>query len=330
MPEELRQIEVAGIQAEAGIQARVDMDAATVTAYFERMMAGDAFPPVVVFDDGKSLWLADGFHRLAAARRAKRQRIDARVLKGTRDDAAWYALGANRANGLPMSTADKVRAVKQALLMRPEASNRMIADHVGVNHVTVAKYRSEMESTGEIHQLSKTVGADGKARPAHRAVDDDPPPPMPSIAVPTDDPPPPADDPPPPADDPPPSTDDPPPSKDDTPRDRVGNALTDPRLIEIFSRGDTELVQLCSAISKVKTTVLDACNRKDPLYAHITTGAFKAEATNVYRQIAHTRPYAVCPYCRDGQGREKCKACKGLGWVNEAIYRHVPSESRKD
>lgn len=45
-------------------------------------------------------------------------------------------------------------------------SDRQIAEHVGVDHVTVAKYRRVIdESTGENHQLpSPRTGKDGKKR----------------------------------------------------------------------------------------------------------------------------------------------------------------------
>jgi hypothetical protein len=41
---------------------------------------------------------------------------------------------------------------------------------LGVDHKTVAPIRGELESTGEIPQLDRTVGKDGKARPAKAAV----------------------------------------------------------------------------------------------------------------------------------------------------------------
>ncbi len=54
--------------------------------------------------------------------------------------------------------------IAEDLLERPERSNRQIADDLGVSHPTVAAVRSDLEATGKIYQLEKTVGADGKAR----------------------------------------------------------------------------------------------------------------------------------------------------------------------
>lgn len=44
----------------------------------------------------------------------------------------------------------------------PEKSNRQIAKGLGVDHKTVSAIRDGMETTGEIPQLGKTIGADGK------------------------------------------------------------------------------------------------------------------------------------------------------------------------
>jgi N-acetylmuramoyl-L-alanine amidase CwlA len=43
-------------------------------------------------------------------------------------------------------------------------SNRIIAQKTGTHHTTVKTRRDELSSTGEISQLKKTIGKDGKAR----------------------------------------------------------------------------------------------------------------------------------------------------------------------
>jgi len=58
--------------------------------------------------------------------------------------------------------------VGRRLARTPEKSNRRIAAELGVHHETVAAVRLSGEATGEFRQLSKTVGADGRARPARR------------------------------------------------------------------------------------------------------------------------------------------------------------------
>ena len=153
-----------------GVQVRVKIDEDTVAAYSEAMQDGANFPPVVIFHDGTSYHLADGFHRVLAASRNQFLDIDADIRKGTRQDAAWFALGANRSNGIRLNRADIRNAVALALRAFPERSNREIAKQIGCSHATVGDERAALESTGQIDQLSTTTGADGKERPAKRIV----------------------------------------------------------------------------------------------------------------------------------------------------------------
>ncbi len=54
--------------------------------------------------------------------------------------------------------------IAQQLRETPELSNRQIAESLGVDHKTVSAQREELISTGEIPQLDKTIGADGRER----------------------------------------------------------------------------------------------------------------------------------------------------------------------
>src|SRR5882724_4206823 len=75
------------IRTDARTQSRAAIDEPTVAEYAERMIAGDRFPPVVVFRNNGPYFLADGFHRLRARKLAKFETIDAEVRQGTRLDA---------------------------------------------------------------------------------------------------------------------------------------------------------------------------------------------------------------------------------------------------
>jgi hypothetical protein len=59
--------------------------------------------------------------------------------------------------------------IEDQLRETPEQSDRQIADALGVTNKTVATRRQHLVATEEIPQLKKTVGADGKSRPARRA-----------------------------------------------------------------------------------------------------------------------------------------------------------------
>jgi hypothetical protein len=51
----------------------------------------DTLPPVVVFDTPQGPLLADGYHRLAAARRLGHETVEADVHAGSRQEALRYA-----------------------------------------------------------------------------------------------------------------------------------------------------------------------------------------------------------------------------------------------
>src|SRR5262245_1269401 len=100
---------------DGGAQMRVEMRVETVNDYANDMLDGDKFPPVIVFYDGEVYWLADGFHRVGAARKIGRVAIAAEVRNGSARDAILYGIGSNAAHSLRRSQADKRRAVERLL-----------------------------------------------------------------------------------------------------------------------------------------------------------------------------------------------------------------------
>lgn len=156
------------IRTDGGTQPRAELDHATVDRFAEDMSAGQypKFPPVVVFHDGSTHWLADGFHRFFAYKKAfgdapapgmNSWAMTAEVRQGTQRDAVLYSLGANAAHGLPRSNADKRRAV-QTLLNDPEWSawsDNVIAHKANVSQPFVSSLRRELSqnvlSDGLVH-----------------------------------------------------------------------------------------------------------------------------------------------------------------------------------
>ena len=63
-----------------------------------------------------------------------------------------------------LTSEQKRGLIREQLKETPEKSDRQIAKDLGVDNHTVATQREKLESTEEIPQLKKTVGADGKAR----------------------------------------------------------------------------------------------------------------------------------------------------------------------
>ena len=73
------------ITIDAGTQARAVIEEAIVDEYADQLTEGATFPPVTVFQDGSTTYLADGFHRLEAHRRAGRGEIEAGLLRRAED-----------------------------------------------------------------------------------------------------------------------------------------------------------------------------------------------------------------------------------------------------
>jgi hypothetical protein len=159
---------------DGGAQMRVEMRPETVNDYATDMLDGAAFPPIVVFDDGKDFWLADGFHRVDAARKINRETIDAEIREGTARDAVLHGIGSNAAHGLRRSQADKRRAVER-LLKDPEWarwSDRKIAEAAKVDHKTVGTIRKELSGefpTAHGKPNGKTSGEFPCGKPSNRA-----------------------------------------------------------------------------------------------------------------------------------------------------------------
>ncbi len=100
--------------------------------------------PVTVYRDPSGAWLADGFHRLEAARLAGLQSIPCALFVGGYREALLFACGANATHGARRTAADKRRAV-ETLLNDPEwlaMSDRAIAEAAKVSHTFVARLRS--------------------------------------------------------------------------------------------------------------------------------------------------------------------------------------------
>jgi hypothetical protein len=157
------EMNITAIELDASIQCRAVIDTGTVSEYAERMEAGDAFPPVVLFGTVKRCWIGDGWHRVMAARQLGRMEIEADLREGDRRDALKYALGANAANGLRRTNADKRRCVEIALAEFGNLSSRAIAGLCGVGVHLVSDNRQVCDS-----HTSTVTGADGKQYPAAR------------------------------------------------------------------------------------------------------------------------------------------------------------------
>ena len=104
-------LNIADIRVNGGTQSRAGINRETVAEYAESMQAGATFPPLVVFHDGASYWLADGFHRYHAYAQINAHDVPADVRQGSQRDAILFSVGANASHGLRRTNDDKRRAV---------------------------------------------------------------------------------------------------------------------------------------------------------------------------------------------------------------------------
>ncbi|WP_054533999.1 ParB N-terminal domain-containing protein [Herpetosiphon geysericola] len=161
---EVEEIDTRFVRTDGGTQTRASLSMFTVDNYAEAMKDGVVFPPIITYYDGSEYWLADGFHRLAAAERAGHSAIDCEIRQGTRRDAILYSVGANSNHGLQRTREDVRRAID--LLLRDdewrEWSDSVIAAKVGCNNKTVGSRRAELVAVGEIEDSGIRRAADGR------------------------------------------------------------------------------------------------------------------------------------------------------------------------
>ena len=138
---------LADIRIDGGTQSRAGLNQDVVLDYTQAMQADAQFPAVTVYYDGSTYWLADGFHRIAAAKEADLKEFPVEVKQGTLRDAILHSVGANGRHGLRRNNEDKRRAV--TILLEDSEwskwSNREIAERCDVGHALVNDLRRSLD-----------------------------------------------------------------------------------------------------------------------------------------------------------------------------------------
>lgn len=153
----MTRLALSAITVSVDCQPRMTMNPEVVDEYATAMGEGVSLPPLIVFRDNGTHWLADGFHRFAAARKAGLAEIDCDVFDGDQRDAILYSVGANADHGLRRSNLDKRRAV-ETLLNDPEWSqwsDREIARRCAVSDPFVGSVRRVLSANDS--QMERTV-----------------------------------------------------------------------------------------------------------------------------------------------------------------------------
>jgi hypothetical protein len=115
----------------------------------------------IVLHEGKIL---DGRNRYEACLLAE---VAPRFVDYDGDDPRAFVISMN-VHRRHLDQQQKRDLVEKLLRESPEHSDNRIADAVGVTDKTVTSVRDKLESTSEIPKLERTIGKDGKSRPAKR------------------------------------------------------------------------------------------------------------------------------------------------------------------
>jgi uncharacterized ParB-like nuclease family protein len=153
------------------LQSRTEINENTVSEYAEAITAGADFPPVLVYFDGISYYLTDGYHRLLAHKRAEKVSIFCNVVQGTLRDAIFHSTGVNADHGMRRTYADKRKAVMTLLddFEWEGMANGQIAKHCHVSPSFVSDLRKGIgkdtsdtvkykTSTGKVMEKKKAPG----------------------------------------------------------------------------------------------------------------------------------------------------------------------------
>jgi len=162
---QLQDLSLDSIDVYGGTQTRVKTDEEAIAGYAQDMADGAVFPPISVYFDGSTYWLADGFHRYLAAKRNELPTVRAEVQPGGRADALRHALGANVTNGVYRNNADKRHAVEIALEEWTDRANPVLAEICKVSVELVRRCRLEMTQAQRIPATENVTGRDGKSYP---------------------------------------------------------------------------------------------------------------------------------------------------------------------
>jgi hypothetical protein len=156
-------LELTPIEVDEDLQPRVTTDHNISHEYGLAMARGDVFPPVDVFWDGETYWLADGFHRYYAAAALGLAEIDCTVHQGSYDDALWFSCAANSKNGFHRNESD-LQLVAERALLHPNAageSDGVVSAHIGCSPSVVCRVRQRLIAGSSLTNLPSRIGKNG-------------------------------------------------------------------------------------------------------------------------------------------------------------------------
>jgi hypothetical protein len=160
---QIREIPLNQIVLDPRLNLRDHLDDDTVSRYAE---AWTRLPPVTVYQIKNKFFMADGFHRHAAAIRLGKRSIPAELREGKLEDALDFVAGANLHHGLPLTRAERRRAIEVKLRLHHDRSDRALAEELYVGRELIAKIRRQLIDSSQIPAGETRIGADGKIYPS--------------------------------------------------------------------------------------------------------------------------------------------------------------------
>lgn len=159
--QDIKTIELKKIRLDGGTQPRAKISEEMVSRLTEVLLNGGKMKEdPTVFFDGKEYWLADGFHRFHANKRAGYTEMKCNLILGTKREAWIYSRGANSDHGMPR-TSEEIRGSVISCLDDIELcdlSDRKIADICKCSPMTVGRVKKSLE----LERPAKVMTKNGK------------------------------------------------------------------------------------------------------------------------------------------------------------------------
>jgi uncharacterized ParB-like nuclease family protein len=161
---EKKEVKIQSITVKDEVQQRANLNYDCIKEYADEIANDNQFPPLEVYFDGESMFLADGFHRYEAYKLAGVETIEVIVREGGLRDAILHAVGANADHGLRRTNADKRKAVTTLLLDEEwkHWSDGVIANKCRVSQPFVSRLRNELTQNG-FESSTNRIGKDGRS-----------------------------------------------------------------------------------------------------------------------------------------------------------------------
>ncbi len=131
----MTKVAIRDITVDPTVQIRRGNHEPTIRRYMESF---ENLPPVDVFQTSEGLLLADGFHRWAAAERLGRKQIEAKIHKGSREDALEFAVISNTKNADALTPDERDDGIRRLHQLHPKWSQQEIASAMSLSQPTVS------------------------------------------------------------------------------------------------------------------------------------------------------------------------------------------------